>query len=277
MQLNELAALNLDVIQDELCVVAAGHPMAQLGDDLQTLCLAFEARGTFHLLETADLAAFSMNLRRSGQARRYFLRKSGEQRSTDVLYTALSRTGAVFDCIAAGDWPLALEIRALSPAEWRPRGEYHEDFCYHNVVYACAAAIVDRNDAAAASSWCEQLESVVADIPGSTIDVARLSVCKAFLTGDEHVFWPAFEGLVEASGAEADAVPLADGRVFEFPWLAADRHVSIELVAWVTLARARRFTPAQREYRRCPSLAQPAGPPAPLPDIFDELERQFRL
>src|SRR3954464_14157698 len=113
MQLADLHALNLDAVQDGLCVVAAGHPMSKLGADMQALCEAFEARGIYHLLLELDVGRFVVNLQRSAQGRRYFLRKSREQQSEVNLFVALSRTDAIFDCIAGGDWRLAMEIRSL--------------------------------------------------------------------------------------------------------------------------------------------------------------------
>jgi hypothetical protein len=277
VQLNELQALNLDTIQDQLCVVAARHPMSRIGEEFQCLSQAFQARGVYHLLQSLDTTAFSMNLRRSAHARRFFLRKSREQASTDVIYTALSRTDAVFECIAGGDWRLALDVQALAPREWQPAGEYEEDFCYHSLVYACVATAVDGADQAIALAWRDRLTAVVEAIPNSAMDVSRLDVCTAMLAGDEPAFWAAFDVLVTVSGDAADAVPLVDGRVFEFPWLAADRYVSVELLAWVALARQRKLRPPQREYKRCPSVAWLHEPAGPAPDIFLELEAQFGL
>lgn len=277
MQLADLQALNLDAIKDQLCVVAAGHPMQRIGEEMQFLSQAFQGRAVFHLLERLDVTAFSSNLRRSVHARRFFLRKSREQQSTDRLYTALSRTDAVFACIAGGDWPLALEVYRLSPSEWQPAGEYEEDFCYHSLVHAVVASAVTRTGIDAARAWHDRLAAVVAGIPMSELDAARVALSTTFLAGDEQGFWPAFERLVDVSGAVVDAIPLADGRVFEYPWLAADRYVSIELLAWMALARQRAFAPPQRDYRRCPSAVWLDRRPADEPDIFLDMERQFAL
>jgi immunity protein 49 of polymorphic toxin system len=277
MQLPDLQALNLDAIQDGLSIVAAGHPMSKLGQDMQSLSEAFAARGIYHLLLELDVGRFVMNLQRSAQARRYFLRKSREQQSTDNLYIALSRTDAIFDCIAGGDWRLATEIRSLSPEDWTPEGEYPEDFCYHALLHAYVAAAVQRTGLEAAQAVRARLELIVADIQDSAIDVTRLDLCTAFLAGDEVAFWKTFEQLVEISGAIAADVPLADGRVFEFPWLAADRFVSIELLAWIALARSRGFRPPQPEYNRCPSVAWLNGRVEMAEDVFLMMEAQFGL
>jgi hypothetical protein len=277
MQLRDLQNLNLDAIQDGLCIVAAGHPMSVMGEDMQSLSQAFEARGIYHLLLDLDGPAFVMNVRRAAHARRYFLRKSREQRSADVLFVALSRTDAIFDCIASGDWALATEIRGLSPQEWSPDGEYYEDFCYHALLHAYVAAAIGRTGLEIAQEWRLRLEPAVAAIPGSAVDVTRLDLCTAFLSGDRDGFWAAFERLVEISGDAAAAVPLADGRVFEFPWLAADRYVSIELLAWIALAQSRGFRPPQPEYARCPSAAWPNGRVETASDVFRMMESQFGL
>ncbi|MGC4085934.1 MAG: hypothetical protein QM736_28355 [Vicinamibacterales bacterium] len=277
MQLAELQALNFDAIKDQLCIVAAGHPMQRIGEEMQCLSEAFQARAIFHLLQGLDVAAFSSNLRRGVYARRFFLRKSRQQASADRIFTALSRTDAVFDCIVGGDWPLAIDIHRLSPPEWQPEGEYEEDFCYHSLVHALVAAAVNRSGIEAAGAWRDRLAAVVDGIPSSELDVIRVDLCTAFLAGDEPRFWTVFEQFVALTGDAADAVPLADGRLFEFPWLAADRYVSIELLAWITLARQWSFTPPQRDYRRCPSAAWLDGAPAAEPDLFLDMERQFGL
>jgi hypothetical protein len=190
---------------------------------------------------------------------------------------ALSRTDAIFDCIVGGDWALATEIRDLSPQEWTVDGEYQEDYCYHSLIHAYVAAVVRRTGLESAGDWRLRLETVVADLPESVIDVARLELCTGFLSGDRDGFWTAFERLVEISGGAAAAVPLADGRVFEFPWLAADRYVSIELLAWMALARSRGFRPPQPEYARCPSAAWPSGQVDAASDVFLMMESQFGL
>jgi hypothetical protein len=277
MELVDLQGLNLDTIQDLLCIVAAGHPMSEIGEDLQSLSQAFEARGIYHLLLDFDVPAFTMNLQRSAHARRYFLRKSAEQDSDDDLFVALSRTDALFDCIAGGDWSLAPEIYRLSPPEWTPRGEYQEDYYYHGLIHAHVVSVIGNGDPELPKIWRDRLEAVVSAIPQSDLDVARLELCTAFLSGEEPAFWLAFEKLVGITGDIAAAVPLADGRVFEFPWLAADRHVSIELLAWIALARRRGFRPAQREYGRCPSAGWIDGHVAPAADLFLQIEGQFGL
>jgi hypothetical protein len=277
VQLSDLQTLNLDMIQDGLSIVAAGHRMSIMGEDMQFLSQAFEARGIYHLLLELDVARVVINLQRSAQARRYFLRKTREQQSADQLFVALSRTDAIFDCIAGGDWRLAMEIRSLSPQDWSWEGEYFEDFCYHALLHAYVAAAVQRTGLEGAQELRLRLESVVADIPGSAIDVTRLDLCAAFLSGEEDAFWEAFERLVEVSGEIAAAVPLADGRVFEFPWLAADRFVSIELLAWIALARSRGFRPPQPEYNRCPSVAWLNGRVEKASDVFLMMESQFGL
>lgn len=277
MELGDLQSLNLDAIQDGLCVVAAGHPMSAMGEDMQSLSEAFEARAIYHLLLNLDLPAYAMNLQRGAQTRRYFLRKSRQQRSADTVFVALSRTNALFDCIAGGDWRLATDIAALSPQGWMREGEYYEDYCYQALLHAYVASAVNGTDLAPAHGWRQRLETAVVDIPGSAIDVVRLEVCTAFLAADDRAFWKAFGDLAEISNETAASVPLADGRLFEFPWLGANRHVSIELVAWISLAQTRGMTPPEPEYVRCPSAAWLRGAVPPARDIFLEMETQFGL
>jgi hypothetical protein len=277
VQLMEVREFNLAKLEELLGVVAARHPIARLGEDLESLGRAFETRATMRLLLELDRPRFFVNLQRAAQARRFFLRKSIEQSSTDAVFVALSRTGALFDCIASGQWRLAAELEELSPLEWMPAGEYEEDYCYHRLILGYVAGVVGSTDLAAAQPWRNRLAAVVARIPQAGLDASRLDICTSFLAGEEDQFWVTFEALVDASGNAAEAIPLASGRVFDFPWVTADRHVSIELLAWMALGRARGFHPPQREYRRCPSVAWIDGHMETAPDVFLELESRFGL
>ena len=193
------------------------------------------------------------------------------------MFTALSRTEALFDCLVGGDWPLALEIHDLSPLSWMPDGEYEESYCYHRLIHAYVAEVLGRGAPGRARDWQRRLEVIVADIPEAGFDIARLQLCTRFLAGEEEQFWSAFDAFVETSGDAAAAVPLADVRLSEFPWLATERHVSIELLAWMTLARSRQFRPPQREYTRCPSVAWLNGRVEAASDLFLQLESRFSL
>ena len=272
MQLAEIQELNLEEIQDILSIIVDGHPMSDIGEEMQFLSQGFEARGIGHLLLDFDPAALHRNLQRSAHARRFFLRKSREQGSPDPTFVALSRTDALFDCIAGGDWALAKDILDLSPLSWMPDGEYEEDYCYHGLIHAYVAGTRGWGDPDMALRWLRRLEPIVENIPDSAIDVARLELCESFLAAQEDIFWRGFETLVRISADAAAAVPLADGRVFEFPWVAAERYISVELLAWIALARDRGFRPPQQEYDRCPSVAWLNGHVEADPDIFLELE-----
>jgi hypothetical protein len=239
---------------------------------MQFLCQGFEARGIGHLLLDFDVAAFFRNLQRSAHARRFFLRKSREQDSTDTVFLALSRTDSLFDCIAGGDWSLAKDILELSPLAWMPDGEYEEDYCYHGFVHAYLAGVRGTGDPELTQHWLRRLESIVADIKDASLDVARLDLCTRFAAGEEAEFWRVFEAFVGISGDAAAEVSFPDGRVYEYPWVAAERYVSIELLAWMALARARGFQPPQREYHRCPSVAWVHEGIERDPDLFLELE-----
>lgn len=277
LRLSDIQDLNLDRLEDHLCIVAGGHPMNRIGEEMELLCKGFQSRGICRLLLEFDTDAFFLNLQRSGHARRYFLRKGREQGFIDPIFPALSRTDALFDCVASGNWSLASEIQDLSPTEWMRDGEYEEDYCYHRVIHALVDAALGRGGRNSAAGWQRRLERVVANIPGAAIDVSRFELCTRFLEDGEDAFWKAFEVLVAASGEAAAAVPLADGRVYDFPWLAPSRYVSVELLAWVALARNRGFTSPEREYNRCPSVAWISGAAQPAPDLFLEIESRFDL
>jgi len=272
VELKDIHDLNLDEIKEILSIVATGIPMSDIGEQMQFLSQALEARGIGFLLLDFDTAAFFRNLQRSAHARRFFLRKSREQDSTDTVFLALSRTDALFDCIAGGDWLLAKDILDLSPLSWMPEGEYEEDYCYHGLIHAYLAGIRGSGDPQMAQQWLGRLETVVENIKDSDLDVARLMLCSHFLADAEEDFWRSFTALVGISGDAAAAVPLADGRVFQFPWVVAERHISVELLAWMALARARGFRPAEQVYNRCPSVAWWGGYVEREADLFLDLE-----
>jgi hypothetical protein len=277
LELSDVDELNLDKLKEHLAIVAAAHPMRVLGEEIQSLCEGFQARAICRLLLELDVDAFAKNLQRSAHTRRFFLRKSRAQGSIDSLFCALSRTEALFDCIVGGDWSLAPELHGLSAPDWMPEGEYEEDFCYHQLVHALVAGILGTGSPATANAWLVRLQTVVKGISASAVDVCRLEVCTHFAAGDQAAFWGAFEALVQASAEQAAATPLDDGRVFEFPWVETTRHVSIELLAWIAIARARGFEPPQREFVRCPSVAWSAAQARPVSDLFVRLESQFGL
>lgn len=276
MGLSEAQQLNLHKLEEHIAVVAAGHPMSEIGPECEALGLGFQARGIYLLLLELDAPAFHKNLQRSVHARRYFLRKSREQGSTDDVYLALSRSEALFDAIACGMWPLAVELEQLSPAQRLPEGEYEEDYCYHRLLHTYVGGVIGNNASSEAYPWLERLEEAVDSVEDYPLDETRLEVCRAFLGDDEGGFWDGFASL----GAElvdlAD-VPLEMRGLFESPWIEARRHLSVELLAWMGLARRRGFEPPCREYPLCPSVAWTPKNPEATPDLLCEIEQEFGL
>lgn len=271
VQLSHIHDLNLEQIQELLSIIAAGYPMEALGEEMQFLTQAFEGRAVGFLLLDFNSDAFFRNLQRAAHARRFFLRKSREQGSADTVFVALSRTDALFDCIVGGDWSVATDIQNLSPGSWMTEGEYPENYCYHGLIHAYLAGVGGWGQPNLAHDWLGRLEEAVATVRDSNLDVARLELCTSFLAGREEPFWRAFEVLVGVSG-DAAAVPIPDARISEFPWVAAGQYVSVELLAWIALARARGFRPPQTDYHRCPSVAWTHGRIDLEPDLFLDLE-----
>lgn len=85
----------LEAIQENLAVVAARHPIQKLGETFERLCTQLQALGCSKLLTAMDRDGLRKGLIHDAFARRYFLRKSQQQRNTGDLYLAISRVGSL--------------------------------------------------------------------------------------------------------------------------------------------------------------------------------------
>lgn len=259
----------LDDLQERLAIIASGVPMVELGEVFQELCLGFQASGICSLLLQADAADLHRNLQRSGHARRYFLRKSLEQQSQDSVFVALSRTEALLDVIACGDWALAGELQRWSPQAWLPDGEYESDFCYYALLHAYLGRTGSAFDVQAALPWLSRFEQAL----GTYFDL-RLPLCQRFFEPELDVaaFWEAFEDFVEEQVRVA-AAPVYD----DASWIEPRRFVSVEGLAWLALAASRGLVAPALEYALCPSWARaPAASPQGA-DLLVQIEQQFGL
>lgn len=248
----------IDLIKEELAVVAGGYPLSDIGGSYESLCESFQALGICNLLLTADTEGLFRNLVQSGYTRRFFLRQAGD---TMTDFHAISRTHAVFDVIAAGDFELAREIVALSPARWIEDGEYEDDFDYYSVVHAL---VVGTRDAAAAdlNDRMERFETSVTD---STAQ--RLSVCQALVTRDADGFHAAFMDLLIAheTALEERAPDLGDD-----PRFPPGSAVFIEGLALLRLAHDAGIAP-DTEIRLCPSSALATHVTGVVDDIYADV------
>src|SRR5919106_2531094 len=96
----------------EFCLQNIAHPackIAEAGRFYEEAAEALRAHGILRLLVDADSRGFSNDLVMSGHARRAFLIRCRREGFSDY-FEALSRSGSLFDALAANDLALASEI-----------------------------------------------------------------------------------------------------------------------------------------------------------------------
>ena len=191
MSPKQIHAALLPEVQESVLVLAAGYPIARLGDELENFSNYFQALAIAHLLKGADPEQFKLYLTRSGYARRYFLRRSAREGNTEDARLGLGRTEAFLDALAAGQMALAREIASLSGEVWRPDWEYEDDFCYFRFLHRIAGGLDPEEG--------PRLREIVAQfaraLEGGTSQ--RLDVCRAILDRDDGAFRTALVALME--------------------------------------------------------------------------------
>lgn len=247
----------IDLIKEDLAVVAGGYPLMEIGDSYESLCESFQALGICNLLMSADTEGLFRNLVLSGYTRRFFLRQAGDA-VTD--FHAISRTSAIFDLIAANDMVLARELVTLSPSRWIEDGEYEDDFDYYSVVHALVDTAGSPDPEL--NRRLEQFETNVTD------DTApKLAVLQALVAGDADGFQAAFMDLVVARETSLEERAPDEG---DDPRSAARASVFVEGIALLRLAQAAGIAPAH-EIRLCPSSVLEAGVAGPVHDIYADM------
>jgi hypothetical protein len=264
MDLQEVHAAVVTETQETLAYFAGSYRMEQLGEEAEKLCVCFQALGICHLLETAEVDPFRENLVRSGQARRYFLKKSRAEGNHRDRHLAISRTEALLDLLAAGHLELAQEIVQLSQETWDPRGEYEDDFCYYRFLHLTAQSpdpLSERDLAAVAARFEQSLEGAGAP---------RLELCKAVLSRSSEDFRAALEEILQQQQDAADkkrSVIVDSGFLF---WPRS--FVSVEGLALLKIAEMVGI-PVEGDVPLCPEAGRlPTTNPTYL-DLFQEIDK----
>jgi len=135
MDLAEVQVELVHALADGMSYLAPPLRIAELGGIFDDLALQFEGLALCRLFENADQAAFAESMARSGQSRRFFLRRSRQESNLDDRHLALSRTRSILDALIAGALPLAREIAALSTETWNPTWEYEDDHCFYLLLH----------------------------------------------------------------------------------------------------------------------------------------------
>ena len=237
----------LDAYTYEVAFWAAGldnpdYPIIQFGaltekvsDQLRTLAIAI-------LLVEGNTDVFYHNLIRSGLARERFLGRCREEGFAD-FHLAISRSGALFDALAAGELDLSRRIAYLSPEEWIQDGEYEDDYCFSRFFHLALLGDAGR---AGMASLLERFERALDGDPSS-----RLDLCRALAARDQSAFDSAFEAYI----AEHDEHLEEDSGRMEDTHVAAERQIFVEGLAALRLAEHLGLN-TQSEYKYCPALAR---------------------
>lgn len=253
-------------IRDGLGYVMEPAQMSELGDIFDTLSLQLEGLGLCHLFEFADQASLRDNFIRSGQSRRFFLRRSRLEKNDNDRHLALSRNRAFLDTIVAGALGLARDIALLSTETWNGSWEYEDDFCFFLLLHL----IVKQPDpfpTTDARALVERFEAAVEGRKSPHLDVA-----KALTTRDAAAFAEALRALVGAEVREIekalDSPAVQEGDVLYWP----KSRASIEGLALLNVA-ALVGLPVVGQFPLCPPLARLPWEDHPVRDLFAEIER----
>lgn len=250
-------------LREHLAVVAAGHPVAELGSVFEELTASFAALACCRLLIDAAVGDFCDNLTWAAYTRRFFLRQHPQNRGNQVsgapdLYLARSRCQSLFCALSAGQKRLAAELAQLSWPDWIKDGEYEDDFEYHLFI---SQAINDPTAAA-----CEQtLSRFQTSLQGHS--TPRYDVCVALFERSVEGFGQAFDALLAQRMDELEKQkPLFANDVKFRPSSA----VFVEGLALLELARHGGLLVPRRDYPLCPEIAQLPANPRQTPDVFAE-------
>jgi len=253
----------IDKIQENLSVVAGGHPMLELGEIFEELASCFQALGSCNLLLYMDQDRFYGNLIYSGFTRRYFIKRSQIEENRSDEHLAISRNESFFDVIAAGSFGLAREIVELSPKHWISDGEYEDDFAYyyffHNYIQE-----FENSDKAKLNDILSQFEKSLEDDSSR-----RFNICKAFFNLEQECFQEEFNELItEREAAKEREKPLLEYDITFEP----RKNIFVEGLALLNIANKVGFE-TQKEYQYCPSIARILAK-KPLPeDIYIDVDQ----
>jgi len=263
MDLTDVRDLIVPEIYERGLLLTAGYPVTETGKALEEMSELFQALGICQFLLTMDVMGFRINLTRSGQARRYFLRKSAELRNIHDHRLALSRSEGFLDSVVAGDWSLARDIVRLSNWDWNGNWEYEDDYCYFMILHNL---VTQPGDSLSANiiSLAERFERVLEGAPSP-----RLDVCRALMLRNEDGFAEGLIGLLDEEKLRNDQKRPA---VTESQFLFWPRSfISIEGLALLKIAGAAEMT-VPSDFFLCPEEARLPDMDGSPSDIFAELD-----
>lgn len=257
-------------IQRSMPYFLESRPAAGMGRYCATLSGHFQALAICHFIANFDLAEFGIHLRRSACIWRFFLELSGEERNRHDRFLALSMTEAFFDALVSGNRPLAMDISAMSGAEWNPEWESGAEFHYFRFLHLL---LLDPR-----GSDADQIEALLRISRACAgRPTPRLSAGWALMDGDAKAFRESLEAMLDAK-RDRDRARMRDlppGDLLTGP----GSLLSLEGLALMRLAQLRGLGEAAfPRHPLCPRSALLPWTDVPGEDIFRkmriEAERQ---
>jgi len=265
----DLAEVHVELVhalRDGMSYLAPPLRIAEMGGIFDQLALQFEGLALCHLFENADQAAFAENMARSGQSRRFFLRRSQQEGNTDDRHLALSGTRCFLDALVGGSLALAREIALLSTETWNASWEYEDDHCFYLFLHA----IVKQPDPFPTPELHALLARFERSLEGGKSP--QLKVARALVRRDPEAFTDSLLSLLAGEAAQIEkgrqSAAVHERDVLFWP----KSRVSIEGLALLKIAELVQL-PSEGEFPLCPSLARLPWSDQTYRDLFEEIGR----
>lgn len=266
MDLAEVHRELVHEIRDGLGYLVEPARMADLGDIFDVLALQLEGLALCHLFELADQSKFRENLVRSGHSRRFFLRRSAQEKNHHDRHLALSRTRAFLDALVAGSLAVARDIAVLSPEDWNRDWEYEDDFCFYWLLHG----IVKQPQAFPTAATPALLHRYEQSLQGG--ESVHLDVARALCARDGGAFADALRALLAAEQKQIEgdrsSAAVHERNILFWP----KSRISIEGLALLKVAELLGM-PVPDDLPLCPALARLPWTDRPDRDLFEEIER----
>lgn len=266
MDLAEVQVELVHALADGMSYLAPPLKIAELGGTFDDLARQFEGLALCRLFETADQAAFAESMARSGQSRRFFLRRSRQENNLDDRHLALSRTRCFLDALIAGSLALAREIASLSEETWNPAWEYEDDHCFYLLLHAIVkqpAPFPTPQIHALLGRFDRSLEG------GQSV---HFDVARALVARDADAFIEALRSLLAQEAAqiekERQSAAVRERDILFWP----KSRASIEGLALLKVGELLGLA-TEGEFPLCPELARLPWSDQVYRDFFDEIER----
>lgn len=255
------------LIQGNISIIAGNHPINELGEIFENLCDLFQCLAISRVLIDFDFEGYYRNLIQSGHCRRFFLRKSNEHDNVDDLFLSISRSEALFDVIAAGDFELAKEICTLSPVHWIPDGEYEDNFWYYAFLHEYIQQFENNPQN-------NKLEQILGQYQIALEDdsLTKYNICWSLFDKNQFQFYKSFTDLIFEREELTTNSPTGWGKEIA----ETKKYIFIEGLALLEIAKKSKFN-IDNEYKFCPLMIMPSSKSKKISDLFQQIDQEFLL